>query len=659
MNKLSLFLAAVVAYVCLFFGAGAAARAGEPNRAPISIVTQDARDRVCFVAVDHIGDDDKLAPRFAGMKTLGAATTEAQVMTGAVGQRYRLIVTDVTARRVYRRTVTLTNAGFRLSLGAITGPTDAERADQLASENTALRTQLEASIATNASHALEIKALLEQLSQSLVTVTALQQQNTLLANLVAQLQGGAASTQSEPLRVVRNKSFTAPIYAGGTIGAHIDSFLFSASAAQGTSTSALGFGIFGVDLQNVRIVVDGKQFGMTQAVSSTLTTFSSGGNPLVVPASGSVVVDVYADVLATTAPGTYPAVVRLLGWNSVGVENGSGLQLTNDVYGQDLRIGSGPVVTLSTDSSAPPASQVGMGTTSQEVHAVRATANGVDDLRVSKFGVALEVSGGANSLAHSESYELFDGSQRIAGPVSAVMHSSAYGQVRFDLYAPAVIAKNTSKTFKVRASIPSFASGGAVSGASIRYVTNGEDLAIYSVANTSQPVTVAGEAKSAVLTIYRTTLGVEALLLGSSVDRARTATDGVALLRFTTGMDVAAVQSISATCSGGAVKNGGTAFMTFLRDPQTGSPTWGGSDAVTMVPGVGDQATGTFNIPNGTLAPNGIYDVKFYVNSSNFADAAGAAEGFTVNFTVLWSDGTSREIPLELSRLPISVSMTY
>jgi hypothetical protein len=684
MNKLFLFLAAIVASLCLFFGAGAAARAEEPNRAPISVVAEDARERVCLVVIERF-EDNKLAPRFAALKTISSAQ-EVQVMTGTVGQRYRLIVSDLTTQRVYRRTVTLTNAGFRLSLAPITGATDAERVAQLTGENTTLRTQLEASTATNAAYALEMLAMLQQLAalntqlttsesaaaslqqqvigltgelaQSRATVAALQEQNTLLANQVLQLQGGGASMQSEPLRAVRNESFIAPVYTGGTSGVRIASFLFSASAAQGTSTSALSLGVFGGELQNVRVVAGGTQFGATQSVASSLMTFSS-GQPLVIPAGGSTVVDVYADILASTTPGAYPGVVRILGWNSVGVVSGSSLQLTNNVHGQDLRVGFGPVVTLATDVSAPPASQVGMGTTSRTVHAVRVTANHVDDLAMNEFNVALEVSGGASSLAHSESYELFDGARRVAGPASAVMYSSSYGRVRFTLAAPVVIAKNTSKVFTVRTGIPTFASGGAVSGASIRYVTNNEDLAIYSVASASQPVSVVGEAKSAALTIYRTTLGAKAYLLGSSVGRARMASDGVALLRFTTGTDAVTVQSVAVTCSGGAVKDGGNAFMAFLRNPLTGSFTWGGSDAVMLVPGPGDQATGTFNLSTGVLGPGSTFDVSFFVDSSNFANAADAADGFTVKFTVLWSDGTSRDIPLELSQQPLGVSVTY
>lgn len=169
----------------------------------------------------------------------------------------------------------------------------------------------------------------------------------------------APRTQAAPViqtataMIYANSAFANPTYVLGDSSRKIGSFQVSASNSQSVSISSITIGKSGnnsLSLQNMRLVANGAQFGQTQAIVSVSQTFSTNFT-VIIPAGGSVVFDVYADISSSSSAGMYSGVVSLTNWIANGVTSGSAVSFPGIVNGQAITVTSGSTSSGSTSST--------------------------------------------------------------------------------------------------------------------------------------------------------------------------------------------------------------------------------------------------------------------------------------------------------------------
>jgi hypothetical protein len=478
--------------------------------------------------------------------------------------------------------------------------------------------------------------------------------------------GSTLTVVTTPLSVVANTGFSAPTYVAGANNVKIASFVISASSADGARISSLTFDkdLATLDMQNMKVMVGSTQFGTTRATLSTSaaeTSIAFSGTAIVVPAGGSVTVDVYADIL--TGSSDMASAFDLIGWSAIGTTSLSTITFGTAVAGQSITISSGPVLTVAQASESAPSKQVVMGSTGNSLFTLRLTADNVEDIRVTDVTLADSIgNGGVAGIASYQNLALYDGTTMVAGPLGMTMPGTATSSVTFSLASGGVIVpKNGTKNLELKGDVATYSSGGATSGTTHNWglLNSTSSITAYGK-DSSGAATVSGSPTSNTSTVYRTKVTLSSSLLGTSSGRARTAVDDLATLNFAANSSYQAVLgTVSLKFSGIAVTNGTANFTVDLIDTNTNVDLGGGSDQQTCSPGTGNSCTVTFH-PQFTIDAGNTKAVKVRVNSASFFDASVAGSqslSVLVNGTtdVLIYDGSTRAIPLESTAVPFTV----
>ncbi len=186
------------------------------------------------------------------------------------------------------------------------------------------------------------------------------------------LFGCSASSTGNQLAVVRNPDVASMPLASGAANQLVGGYAVSAPSAEGVSVSSIvvGAGQNGSDFQNLRLYVNGVQFGAAQAVVADNNNYVFSGSPVRIPAGSSANVNVFADVKAVSQSlaGLAPAnATTLASCTAAGLTSYSAYSCT-PTTGQTMTIGgastgSGPVVSVSLSPNTPAASLAIMNTT--------------------------------------------------------------------------------------------------------------------------------------------------------------------------------------------------------------------------------------------------------------------------------------------------------
>lgn len=502
------------------------------------------------------------------------------------------------------------------------------------------------------------------------------------ANLEGQISfqtstGGTASGNTlqiatSPLTTAINPSFASPTYVAGANGVRVASFILTASSAEGEKVSTL---TFDKDLtadwysQNLRVMVGGTQFGTTQAIVSataaeTAMTFS-GSNPIIVPAGGSVVVDLFADILTSTTQATHATVFDLTSGSAVGQTSNSSITWPSAVVGQSIIVSSGSTLTLANDSDNVAARNLVMGSADNVLYKLKLSADNTEDVRVTDITFRDTITGNSAGIASFNNLRLYDGDTLLAGPVNMTIPNTTTGAIAFSLGSGStfLVPKNGSKTVTLKGDIATFVSGGAKSGsahtigisATTTVTAYGKDSsAAATVALSGSAATLAGNAQ----TVYRTKPTLTSSVLGATTARTRVAVDDIATLNWTAdAADDLTISTVIVRFSGSAVTSSSAAFSVSLIDTTTNA-VWGSSSAQTCTPIVGNTCAVSFQ-PAFSISRGTTKSVKLRADSSNFTNTANTGDSVSVIINaasdILWSDGTTTGISWEAVQIPITL----
>jgi hypothetical protein len=191
------------------------------------------------------------------------------------------------------------------------------------------------------------------------------------------VNGAALTLVSSSLTVAPNAGLGTQTVAIGAKAVKIGSYAFSASSAGGVNVNTVSIELTpsttAQAFSNLKLVVNGTQFGQTVGSITGETTYAfSGSSAFNIAAGQTVDVDVYADTLATS-PVTYNPATALVGYTGVGQVSNTSVTSNATVNGQELIIGSGAALSISTDQSQAATGQVIMGTTGNALATYRFT----------------------------------------------------------------------------------------------------------------------------------------------------------------------------------------------------------------------------------------------------------------------------------------------
>lgn len=503
-----------------------------------------------------------------------------------------------------------------------------------------------------------------------------------------EISGSLLTIVSSPFTASQNSSLSTQTLVGGAYNQKIASFSLSASSAEGINLSSVTMQtsatvndgtVNDLEVQNLVAKVGSTSWNYIQSTvaASTSYTFSSPSGTTLIPAGGSVVVDVYADVLTNSSSTTHTAPVKLVGAVGNGantntnqtLKNTSGTAITTGVpvNGQNITIAGAGTVTFSVNSSDPVAQQIVQGATGVVLARFSALANNNEDIKIQTLVInATSTTVGAPATFNNLTLTV-DGTTYTG---TALVDASPDGyNTTFNFATPLVIPKNTTKELLLKGDVATFSESGTSHNKvyTFRILASGSVTAFGSAS--SQAASIGGSYPMAAnsQTVLRTKVTAAMASTGSTSGRVRTAVDDVGTLSFTADNAYGAeIKTVVLTLSG-AVLNATNTFNVLLVDEsnQTASTT-----SITTIPG-DTSKTATFNIlspsTTGRIQAGQTRTFKVRVDSSGFGNASNSSDSLSVQIAaagnVTWQqEGGSESLNLQSNAAPssgLTVTVSY
>lgn len=385
------------------------------------------------------------------------------------------------------------------------------------------------------------------------------------------VSGAARTLASASLTTAKSSALGDQTLAKNAAGLKIGSYALSASSAEGVTVNNLSVIANGAIWSNLRLKIDGVQFGSTQGTVSSGTTYSFSGTPFSVPAGQTKYVDVYADSLSSASGAVSPA-SQLAGCSATGGASLSALSCTART-GQNITFADQSGITVALDSSNPAAKQLVMGSTGQVLGIFRFTeTTNIEDVKVTDLYFfdlvnATSVKAAFGNVGVYNSAGSLLASAGAATTYASTSNPGAGFYYKFSFASPVIVPRANSISLTLKGDVSSYSSSGATDNTSHAFRvsiaqadtavdTIGEVVvALGATSNSSSSVATSSPNANAV-TLLRSKLTVSASGLGSTSGRARSSVDDLASISFAA--DSAGgvqVSSVTITFSGSGPSN--------------------------------------------------------------------------------------------------------
>lgn len=481
----------------------------------------------------------------------------------------------------------------------------------------------------------------------------------------------ACGSVSEPGAVSAsiNSSFSLPTYVASANSVRLASFVIRETTGnEDLQIVELSFdkdANSNFDIQNLRAKIGSQQIGSTQAI------VADGGVPIeftasaplpIVPKNGSIIVDLYGDILSSTTAGTHTSIFDLLGGAVKGASSGSSIAFPSSVNGQNVVIASGATLTLTTSANSPSSRYLVMGSSDNVLYSLNLAASGAEDVRVTDIILRDVIANNATGIASFNNLRLYDDAGALlVGPVNMTTTGSTGGDIVFSLGSASslIVPKNSSKTVTLKGDVATFVSGGARSGSSHVFgISSPFNVTAYGK-DSSVVASVTGTPSGSAQTVYRTKPTLTSSVVGATTGRTRVAVDEIASMVWSANFaDDLTISRVGIKLTGQAVTSGTTPFSVSLIDANTNAG-WGNATAQTCTPVAGSQCSVTFN-PQFSITRGTNKTVKLRVNSSGFFNNANTNDSLSAvinaSSDILWSDGTTNGIGFEPVQIPITLT---
>jgi hypothetical protein len=379
------------------------------------------------------------------------------------------------------------------------------------------------------------------------------------------VNGVSLTLVNSSLSVAQNNALGIQNISAGTTGVKIGSYAFSASSAEGANINTVSVqltpGTTTAAFQNLKLYVNGAQFGTTQGVVAGNATYSFSGAAFNVPAGTTVNVDVYADTLSAAA-GTYAPATALTGFSGVGQTSYTSLSLASTVNGQSVSFNGQPALTIAVDSSNPPAGQIVQNSTGNTLAVFRfSETSNVENVKVTQLNVVGMVASSGVKSAFSN-VSLWNGSTLLGTAASPGAYDSTTGgyDYVFNSFAtPLIVPSGNSVSLTLKGDAGSQNSGSITDNTTSTFAITASSTVVArgATSNKTAIVTLAN-AQGNPQTILRTTLNVA----GTTVVPASPSLAQIGSITFTANTSGdAQLNTLKLTFGGNGITYGSSTFL--------------------------------------------------------------------------------------------------
>lgn len=342
----------------------------------------------------------------------------------------------------------------------------------------------------------------------------------------ANYSGGVSGNGSE-LKVAENTSYGNQAVTPGTTNVKIGSYSFSASPIEAVNVSTVMIKLAPnaaatpAAFQNLKVLVNGTQFGATQSVTGNNGVYAFSGPAISVPAGSTVVVDTYADFLSS-ASGAYAPATAVAGYTATGATSYSAIDSTSTVNGQTVTAASTPAITVSIDSSDPMASTIVQNTTGDALAVFRVTqTSNTENIKITHLNIVEAVASTNSVKSNFVNVGVWNGSTLLGTAAAPVADAAGTGYLySVNLTNPIVISTGGSVSLFIRGDAGSYANGSLTDGSNGTFeivtttdpTNNTPALAVTALGMTSNAAATVtlSNAHGNPMTVARTTLALSA-----------------------------------------------------------------------------------------------------------------------------------------------------
>jgi hypothetical protein len=494
------------------------------------------------------------------------------------------------------------------------------------------------------------------------------------------IQGSALTISTTPFMASQNASFSTPTYVAGATMARVGSFSLSASSAEPIDLTSITIqnnyqASPSLSMQNLRLMVNGTEWNYVQPTLASATstyTFTSPSGQTRIAAGGSVTVDVHTDINTSSSAATYVGPFALVGAVGTGVNTNSNQTLKNSagstistsvpVTGQNVVVAGAGSVSVTVDTSVPPAQQLVLGSTGATLGQFRFTASNNEGLRIDQLTLTA-TSSVDGAPATFKNLTIWDGGTMIAtcNALQLASVTAGYTSLCTIPNGGLVVPQNQSKVLTVKGDVATFSESPSSHNKPYTFrIAAASDVRAYGQAS-SGLVTVNGtyplvaNAQTALRTKVTATLAPS----GSTVNRSRSASDDVATLTLSADSAYSAeFRGVSFTFSGAAYKSGQSFATTTvsLVDAATGVVATTTTATTSLV---------TLNLAAAEIITQGgskTYRVR--VDSGAFFNTASVSDSFSVQIVAasdlrVREEGGSTDFGLQAKDVPITSTVSY
>jgi hypothetical protein len=351
-------------------------------------------------------------------------------------------------------------------------------------------------------------------------------------------QGSALTLALSSLAVTQNNALGAQTVSAGTANLNIGAYSFTASSAEGVNVNnvsvtlspngpGLSQNAASTVFQNLKIMVNGVQFGTTFGTLTQGGKYTFSGTPFNVPEGSTVNVQVYADTLssATTTTELSPA-TQLSGFTGTGMISNSAVSLVGSpISGQALGLAGTATIQVAADSSQVPAGQIVMGSVGNSLATFRFTeTSNVDNVKVTALTVNDNVSSTASGVpkAAFSNLTLWNGSTNLGTAGSAVLQtptssgSAVYTYTFNSFNTPLIVPKANSISLTLKGDAATYSSNGATDNSTNTFLV-ASTTSLTALGQTSNKVTTVSSVAGAsgnLQTVLRSNLTVATAAAG-------------------------------------------------------------------------------------------------------------------------------------------------
>jgi len=467
----------------------------------------------------------------------------------------------------------------------------------------------------------------------------------------------------------QNSAFGTPVLLAGTLS-KVASFILQAGQVNSVLLNGVGISVptnavsSAGQLSNLYVDVNGTQIATAQGnvTAAGQYTFNA-ATPVVIPATQSVTVDVYAS-LSNAASST--AQVYLANLASVNATAGNNAVTVTAVNGENVTISQGQTLaSVTQDPSTPSATVMGMGTSQNTLAAFRLNGSAQGPVTVTQLTVQDAASSSVatvnSNLGAFNNFTLVYGGSVLASQQSLNTSGTATGTATFVFSTPIVVAQNNYATIDLVGNAATYNSG-SVADATTHAFQVTSYVANLTTGATTTSVTPTG-ASGNNITLYRT--------MPSSITAGTVSpvTSSVGVGNIDSAFQVGAgsggdvyLQGLTWQPSGSVVNTASTTLTFQLIDAANPSVILAtatsslGAATTTYLNGATSTSLGNvgWDVPAGS-----VHTLQFKVVSGSNTNSATNNNGtFQISISkVIWGDGTASSTSGSLTFLPSTISL--